>query len=75
MSTNYEKFVAANQALMDCFKAVPADQFSAMSLADQNEVCKSEANAVRNHLNAGHANFANILSERIAALDAASKQE
>jgi len=74
MSTNYEKFIAANQALMDCFKAVPAEQFSAMSLSDQNDVCKAEGNAVRNHLNAGHANFSNILSERIAALDA-GKQE
>ena len=75
MSTNYEKFVAANQALMDCFKAVPADQFSAMSLSEQNDVCQAEGNAVRNHLNAGHANFASILSERMAALEAAGKQE
>ena len=72
MSTNYEQFIAANQALMDCFKAVPAEQFSAMSLADQNTVCAAEANAVRNHLKAGHATFGNILKERLAAMDAPS---
>ena len=37
MSTSYMRFNAANQALMDCFKAVPADQFRAMSLKDQGK--------------------------------------
>ena len=49
MSTNYEKFIVANQALIDCYKAVPAESFSAMSLADQGEVCKAESLAVKDH--------------------------
>ena len=75
MSTNYEKFMAANQALMDCYKAVPAEEYSAMSQPDQMALCKNEASAVASHLKSGHASFASILADRISALDAASKAE
>lgn len=74
MSTNYEQFISANQSLMDCFANVPADQYSAMSKADQDNVCHSEATTVRSMINAGHADFRNVLAERIASMDAASKQ-
>ncbi len=50
MSTNYEQFIAANQALMDCFENVPADKFSAMNKADQDNVCRNEANTVRDFI-------------------------
>ena len=69
MNTNYEQFIAANQALMDCYKAVPAEEYSAMSPPQQADLCKAEANAVRDHINAGHAKFANILKERLTAFD------
>ena len=69
MSTNYEKFIVANQALMDCYKGVPAESFSAMSLAQQSEVCKVEKDAVKAHISSGHVSFANILKERLAELD------
>ena len=71
MSTNYEQFIAANQALIDCYKAVPADQYSAMSLKEQGDLCKPEADTVRQHFKAGNATFANILKERLAAMDKA----
>jgi len=70
MSTNYEQFIAANQTLMDCFAGVPAEQFSGMSKGEQENVCRNEANAVRDMINGGHANFASILKERINAFDA-----
>lgn len=70
MTTNYERFIAANQSLMDCFASVPAEQFSAMSKADQDNVCRSEANAVRQFIQNGTPNFRNILAERIASFDA-----
>ena len=31
MSTNYEKFIAANSALISCMKAVPVEDYKAMS--------------------------------------------
>lgn len=68
MSTNYEQFIAANHKLMECFAGVPAEQFSAMSLADQQNVCKNEANEVRQFIQAGHIDFKNILAERINSL-------
>ena len=34
MSTNYEQFIAANHALINCYDKVPAEEFSAMSNSD-----------------------------------------
>lgn len=75
MSTNYEKFIAANQALMDCYAKVPAEEYSAMSASAQQDVCCNEALAVKNFLTSGQVTFKSILAERISALDAASKAE
>ena len=69
MSTNYEKFIVANQALMDCYKEVPAESYSAMTLAQQADVCKVEKEAVKAHITSGHVTFASILKERLAELD------
>ena len=73
MSTNYENFIAANHRLMECFAGVPAEQFSALSLNDQQAVCRNEANEVRQFISAGNVDFKNILAERINAMNA--KQE
>lgn len=43
MSTKFEQYIAANHALISCFEKVPADEFSALSNADQQNVCRSEA--------------------------------
>lgn len=69
MSTNYEQYISANQALIDCFARVPAEQYSAMSKWDQEAVCRSEAEAVRTFLLNDTVNFRNILAERIRAFD------
>lgn len=68
MSTNYEQFMKANDSMMACFKAVPAEEFSAMSLNDQQNVCKNEAAAVKGFLANGQISFSQILGERINAL-------
>ena len=69
MSTNYEHFVQANQALLDCFASVSAEQYSSMNDADQQNVCKAETNAVRDSLRSGNIAFKNILQERLRAFD------
>jgi hypothetical protein len=70
MSTNYEKFIAANHALLNCMAQVPADEFKAMSAADQGKVCFTEATAVREHLETGNLSFGSLLKERMASLNA-----
>lgn len=70
MSTNYEQFIAANQALIDCYAQVSAEQFSALSRQDQQNVCRSESTAVRGFLENDSPNFKNILADRIRAYDA-----
>lgn len=75
MSTKYEQFINANQSLMDCFAGVSATDYSAMSQWDQQQVCKNEAAAVREHISAGHADFKNVLQERINAFNAPKAEE
>jgi hypothetical protein len=70
MSTNYEKFIAANHSLMNCFASVPAEQYSAMSRSEQENVCRNEADLVRQHIAAGNLDFKNILQERINSISA-----
>ena len=69
MSTNYEKFIIANSALIECMKAVPAEEFKAMSPSDQAAVCKPEASVVKSMLESGNISFGAILNERLAALN------
>jgi hypothetical protein len=71
MSTNYEEFIAANQALMDCYGSVPAEQYNAMSNYEQSNLCKNEANKVADFLKSGSLSFSSILAQRINALEAA----
>ena len=74
MSTNYEQYIAANQALLSCMEAVPADQYNAMSAAEQGNVCFSEASAVRAHLQSGKISFGSIVQERLAIVRAQNLQ-
>jgi hypothetical protein len=69
MTTRYEKFIALNQQLMDCYKTVSAPTFSAMSTQQQEQVCKAEREAVRASILNGDASFRSILEERIASLE------
>lgn len=73
MSTNYEKFIVANQSLIDCFASVPAEQYSSMSQGEQQQVCKSEATTVADMLKQGKVDFKSILSERLAAFEVAKE--
>lgn len=75
MSTNYERFIAANQALMDCYAGVPAEQYSALSRPEQENVCRSEAAAVRSFLANDSINFRHVLAERIRAFDVKPAEE
>ena len=54
---------------MDCFASVPAEEYSAMNKAGQDNVCRNEANTVRDLISSGQINFASILGERIKTFD------
>ena len=74
MSTIYEQYIAANQALLSCMEAVPADQYTAMSAVEQGNVCLSEASTVREHLQSGKISFGSIVQERLAIVKAQNLQ-
>ncbi len=57
MTSAYEKFIAANYALMACYEKVSTEQFNAMSQNDQDNLCKSEQSAVRHFLSDESINF------------------
>lgn len=73
MSTNYEQYIAANQALMNCYGQTSAEQFQSMSVYDQGNLCKAESSTVADMLKSGSLSFSSILGQRIKALDAASQ--
>ena len=65
MSSNYEKFIAANQALIDCMAAVDYSAYQQMDVKAQESVCQNEANVVSEHLRNDTASFRNLLQERL----------
>ena len=73
MPNSYVTFIQANDALAKCMKAQKVESFQAMSAADQDSVCRSEANAVRDLLSSDSVSFRNLLDQRISALDAAQQ--
>ena len=70
MPNTYLTFMQANEALANCMAGVKADQYQAMSAAEQQTVCKSEASSVRDLLQNDSVSFRNLLNERIAAAKA-----
>jgi hypothetical protein len=66
MSSVYEQFIAANLALFACQESVSVKEWTAMKPAEQNAVCKSEAQAVASFLKDDKVNFKSILADRIA---------
>ena len=48
--TVYENFLLANNKLYDCYKAVAPAQFEAMNKQDQENLCRSEREAVATFL-------------------------
>ena len=68
MSSVYEKWISANHALFACYEKVPADQFNALSKADQDNLCKKEQDAVSGFLKNDSVSFRNIINDRLAAI-------
>ena len=68
MPNTYLTFMQANEALAKCMAGVKAAEYQTMSAADQDSVCKSEANSVRDLLQSDSVDFRNLLNERIAAV-------
>ena len=70
MKNSYLAFIQANDALAKCMAAQKADQWQAMSAADQSNVCKAEATTVADMLKNDNISFRNLLAERMEALKA-----
>jgi hypothetical protein len=65
MNTTYERFVQANQKLIKCFDAVPADKYNKLSSDEQGALCSSEKKVVQTFLASNELSFSNLLRERI----------
>ena len=73
MPNSYVAWIQANDALAKCMGAQKVEAFQAMSPADQEGVCRTEANAVRDLLTNDSVSFRNLLDQRIASLKAAKQ--
>ena len=67
MNSTYEKFIAANHALMSCYENVPAEAFKAMDAKAQDAVCNEEKMAVHNMLKNDTVHFREVIKERLAS--------
>lgn len=65
METTLGKWIAANQALLDCQAKFTKDQIDAMSSADQAGICKNEASAVEAFLRNDSITIKNLIAERV----------
>ena len=68
--SSYEKYIVANTALFTCMESVPEETYLAMSAAQQQSVCKPEADVVAKFLRDDTLTFRNLISDRIASLKA-----
>ena len=73
MPNTYVAWIQANDALAKCMSAQKVESYQAMSAAEQDNVCRSEANAVRDLLNNDSVSFRNLLNQRIDALKVAQQ--
>lgn len=67
MNSAYQRFIAANHALMSCYEAVPAEAFKAMDAKAQDAVCHEEKTVVYNMIKNDEVHFREVIKERIAA--------
>ena len=67
----YEQFITANHNLMSCYDQTDAAAFNAMPAADQQNLCRNEADTVRGFLTSGNLKMSGIINQRIASMDAA----
>ena len=67
-------FMQANDALAKCMAGQNVEAYKAMSAAEQQGVCRAEADAVRTILRDDKVSFRNLLSERLAFAKAAQQQ-
>jgi hypothetical protein len=69
MSSVYERWIGANNALMACYEANSVETFNALSVKDQDNLCASEQKTVAAFLKDDSVNFKSILQARLAAME------
>ena len=69
MSTTYEKFIEANNALRECYEGTKPKDYEGMTPFDKENVCKNEREAVSEFLSNNSLSFRNLVSERIDILE------
>ena len=67
--SSLEKWISANIKLNECMASVGHDSYSAMSKADQEQVCHNELAAVRNMIVSDQVHIKSILQDRLAILE------
>lgn len=69
MSSLYGKYIAVNEALFKCMESVPVASYESMSVAEQGNVCKAEADNVAEFLKNDSVGFRSLIQERLASLN------
>ena len=75
MSSVYERFIAANEALFACMQSVSEADYKEMTPSAQETVCRAEGEAVAEFLRNDSIAFRNLAAERLNFLKAAQTQQ
>lgn len=65
METTYEKWIAANQSMIDCMAKFSKDQIDGMQNEQRAQLCQPEASAVTNFLKNDAVSMRHLIEERI----------
>ena len=65
----FQRFVLANEALLDCMAAVPKDEVKSMSSAQLDSYCQREKNDVRSILDSNRMTMTQVVKDRINVLN------
>jgi hypothetical protein len=64
----YVTYIKVNEALFKCYEGIKPKAYEALSKSDQENVCKTEREAVEAILASGELRFPSIVSERLNAI-------
>jgi hypothetical protein len=69
MST-YERFIVANNKLIECFQALPVESWTQLSASEKHSVCQTERHEVQQILESNSVSMPNLIRERLALAQA-----
>lgn len=66
----FQRFIEANEALLDCFAAVPKESLAEMNAGQLDSHCTAERAAIRRILDSNEMTMTQVVKDRVNVLQA-----